>query len=78
MAFGGILLLNLILTFILALIVPGVLCIIAAMILGIIDLIRNKSGKPRKKWIRITAIILGTTGVLILIPFFILRILFPA
>ena len=72
MAFGGILLFNLILTIIMSMIVPGILCIIAGIVLALIHFIRKGTGKSTKKWIPITSIILTILGFCALVPFFIL------
>ena len=75
MAFGGVLLINLILTIIMALIVPGSICIITGIVFTLIHFIRKISGKPRKKWLFITSVILITAGIIALIPFFILLLI---
>ena len=75
MAFGGVLFVNLILTIVMAIIVPGILCIIAGIALALIHFIRKRLAKPTKKWIPITSIILTILGFCALVPFFVLLLI---
>ena len=75
MAFAGVLLFNLTLTAIMALIVPGILCIIAGIVLAMFHFIRKRSEKPTKKWLPITSTILTIVGFCALIPLFILLLI---
>ena len=68
MAFGGILIFNLILTGILGIALLGALCLLTALILALTHVIRKRTEKPDKKWLLILAIILTITGLLALLP----------
>ena len=75
MAFGGILLFNVFLWFVLGAGLIGLACIIAAVVLGFIHLVRKRKEKPTKKWLPITATILIIAGFMALLPLTILLLL---
>ena len=75
MAFGGILIFNLILTTILGAAVLGVACLIAALILIVIHITRKRTGKPIKKWIPVLSIILTIACLLANLPLLFLLVL---
>ena len=72
MAFGGILLFNVLLWFVLGSALIGLACIIAAIVLSIIHFNRKRKETPHKKWLPIAAVILTIAGVLTLLPITIL------
>lgn len=75
MAFGGILIFNIILTIILGAAALGAACLITALILILIHIIRKHSSKPLKKWMAVLSIILTIAGLLAILPFLFLLIL---
>ena len=75
MAFGGILLFNVFLWFVMGSALIGLACIIAAIVLGIIHFNRKRTELPYKKWLPITAVILTTAGILALLPLAILLLI---
>ena len=75
MAFGGILLFNLILTGILGAAFLGAVCLLAALILTLIRIDRKRTGKPLPKWMPILSIALAIAGVLAILPLAILLII---
>ena len=75
MAFGGILIFNIILTIILGAAALGAACLIKALILILIHIIRKHSNKPLKKWMAVLSIILTIAGLLAILPFLFLLIL---
>ena len=75
MAFGGVLIFNIIFFIILCSAALGGICLIAALILGIIQRLRKQNGKPSKKWLHMLRIILTVIGLLAMLPFLMLLII---
>ena len=72
MAFSGILIFNVILFIILCASALGATCLVAVLILGIVQFVRKRKGKTSKKWLRVLRIMLTVIGLLAILPFLIL------
>ena len=75
MAFGCVLIFNIIFFIILCTAALGGICLVSALILGIIQLLRKQNGKLSKKWLHMLRIILTVIGLLAMLPFLMLLII---
>ena len=75
MAFVGVLIFNVILFIIFCSAALGAACLVAALILAILQFIRKWNGKINKKWLRTLPFILAIIGLLSILPFLILLII---